>query len=228
MGRAPPTRVPAPSVPHAHASAYHRNRFRRLTTIDLRGHGRSEVTDGPYTVELLAADVAAVLRTIHGDDVRIHLNGCSLGYGVCLSIAFNYPDMVLTVSGNGFLTNQLTAKGRWFKKMVFKESMTRSMGLEKLGRQAGGAAMVDLMSHIDINGYVAASTAWLWYDESDKLHKLSAPLLWIWPAGQLISIRRALHWVSSSSAEELPVCLHVPQSAPTLHCSRARFVVPRD
>merc|ERR1712060_92663 len=57
------------------------------------------------------------------------------------------------------------------------------MGLEKLAKSAGGDKMVEWMSHLDIKAYVAASNSWLWYNESAKMAKLEAPLLWIWPAG---------------------------------------------
>jgi hypothetical protein len=35
-----------------------------VTAVDLRGHGLSELTNGPYSVDLLAADVAALMREL--------------------------------------------------------------------------------------------------------------------------------------------------------------------
>ncbi len=37
-----------------------------LITIDNRGIGRSEITDGPLTIEAMAADALAVMDTEHG------------------------------------------------------------------------------------------------------------------------------------------------------------------
>ena len=115
-----------------------------LTTIDLRGHGRSDTPDGPYTIPLYAADVAVALKAIHGDDVRVHAAGISLGWGTCFSLAFNYPQLILTISGSGFLTNQVNAKGRWLKKVGVDEPQPGPRGPRQTSRpEIGEVALAD-------------------------------------------------------------------------------------
>ncbi|GAC1305041.1 MAG: alpha/beta fold hydrolase [Vulcanimicrobiaceae bacterium] len=51
--------------------------YARVIRIDLRGLGRSSVTDGPYLMETLAGDVASVLDALHVE--RAIIAGHSLG-----------------------------------------------------------------------------------------------------------------------------------------------------
>ena len=52
----------------------------RVITPDLRGHGESQVTPGPYTMELLADDLTGFLDAL--DIQQVTLGGFSMGgYG---------------------------------------------------------------------------------------------------------------------------------------------------
>jgi pimeloyl-ACP methyl ester carboxylesterase len=68
-----------------------RNTF-RVTTVDLRGHGYSEVTPTGYTTENLAQDLKAFLDAI--GIRRPHLVGHSFGADVCLHFALLNPQRV--------------------------------------------------------------------------------------------------------------------------------------
>ncbi|WP_127588815.1 alpha/beta fold hydrolase [Paenibacillus koleovorans] len=60
----------------------------RVITVDLRGHGRSEVPDSPYTIEAMADDVAGLLTSLQLDQPPVLL-GHSLGGYVTLAVAEN-------------------------------------------------------------------------------------------------------------------------------------------
>src|SRR5580693_2707228 len=49
----------------------------RVLRLDMRGHGGSDPVDGPYTMNELAADVAAVLAAL--GMARVHYIGLSIG-----------------------------------------------------------------------------------------------------------------------------------------------------
>jgi 3-oxoadipate enol-lactonase len=56
---------------------------------DIRGHGRSEVPEGPYTLGLMAEDVRGLLDALRIS--RVHFVGLSMGGMIGLCLALNYP-----------------------------------------------------------------------------------------------------------------------------------------
>lgn len=65
-------------------------------SLDLRGTGESEVTEGAYTTETLADDVAAFMRAI--GVAKAHVTGLSLGGAIGLWLAAKNPQMVTSLS----------------------------------------------------------------------------------------------------------------------------------
>jgi 3-oxoadipate enol-lactonase len=62
----------------------------RVLRYDMRGHGDSEATEGAYSLDLLAADVIALLDTLN-IDVK-HFVGLSIGGMIGQCLALNYAD----------------------------------------------------------------------------------------------------------------------------------------
>jgi 3-oxoadipate enol-lactonase len=62
----------------------------RVLRIDMRGHGDSEVTQGVYTLELLAADVIGLLDVLKIDTA--HFVGLSIGGMIGQCLGLDYPD----------------------------------------------------------------------------------------------------------------------------------------
>ncbi len=67
-----------------------------VLTVDLRGHGRSPVPPGPYSVADLAGDVLALLESLALE--RVHVVGLSLGGAVAQWIAIHRPERVRTLT----------------------------------------------------------------------------------------------------------------------------------
>ena len=67
----------------------------RVLRYDTRGHGRSEATTGPYTLDLLADDVAALLAAL--DIKTAHFVGLSLGGFIGQALAYRHPDAVASL-----------------------------------------------------------------------------------------------------------------------------------
>ncbi|MGB6900122.1 MAG: 3-oxoadipate enol-lactonase [Candidatus Acidiferrum sp.] len=61
----------------------------RVLRYDVRGHGQSSVTPGPYTIEQLALDVLALLDELQMD--RVHFCGLSMGGQTGMWLALNAP-----------------------------------------------------------------------------------------------------------------------------------------
>ena len=80
-----------------------------VVTYDQRGCGRTTVTPGPYTVELLATDLDALLDGLGLD--RVALVGHSAGGGLVLHYAATRPARVAAVAGVGAVV-ELAEPGR--------------------------------------------------------------------------------------------------------------------
>lgn len=65
---------------------------RQLIAVDLQGHGRTADIDRPISVELMADDIAALIK--HLGLPRADIMGYSLGGGVALLTAIRHPEVV--------------------------------------------------------------------------------------------------------------------------------------
>src|SRR5829696_7120816 len=61
-------------------------------SIDPRGAGESDKPEGPYSTELFADDVAALMQAL--DVKQAHVSGLSLGAATAMWLAAKYPQMV--------------------------------------------------------------------------------------------------------------------------------------
>jgi pimeloyl-ACP methyl ester carboxylesterase len=64
----------------------------KVIALDLQGHGRTADIDRPISVELMADDVAGLIRYLKLD--RPDVMGYSLGGGVALQTAIRHPELV--------------------------------------------------------------------------------------------------------------------------------------
>ncbi|MFC3340554.1 3-oxoadipate enol-lactonase [Paracandidimonas soli] len=68
----------------------------QVLRYDTRGHGESETTPGPYTIELLADDAAALIDAL--DLGAVHFAGLSMGGMIGQQLAVRHPAKVLSLS----------------------------------------------------------------------------------------------------------------------------------
>jgi pimeloyl-ACP methyl ester carboxylesterase len=92
-------------------------RGRQVIAVDLQGHGRTADIDRPLSVELMADDIAALIK--HLELERPDIMGYSLGGGVALQTAIRHPEAVgrlVVVSTpfrrNGFYADILAQQGQ--------------------------------------------------------------------------------------------------------------------
>ena len=65
---------------------------RQLIAVDLQGHGRTADIDRPLSVQLMADDIAALIKHLGIDSADVM--GYSLGGGVALLTAIRHPEVV--------------------------------------------------------------------------------------------------------------------------------------
>ena len=104
----------------------------RVLRYDARGHGRSETTPGPYTIELLARDVLELMRGLEVG--RAHFCGLSIGGLVGMWLGAHAPDRI----GRLVLANTAARIGtpeRWDARIqaVLRDG-TRPMAPELMAR----------------------------------------------------------------------------------------------
>ena len=68
----------------------------RIIRYDTRGHGASDVPDGPYAIETLGLDAVAVLDAAGAG--RAHICGLSLGGLTAMWLGVHRPDRVRSVT----------------------------------------------------------------------------------------------------------------------------------
>jgi 3-oxoadipate enol-lactonase len=68
----------------------------RMLRYDARGHGGTQATPGPYSIDLLVADVIALLDALAIE--RVHFVGLSMGGMIAQLLASKHPERLLSLS----------------------------------------------------------------------------------------------------------------------------------
>ncbi len=104
----------------------------QVLNIDLRGHGRSSRTPGPYSMTLFAEDTARLIRALEFNSV--HIIGISLGGMVAFQLALDYPDLVRSLvivnSVPELIAHNFKDRTDYWKRLL----IVRLFGLEKMGQ----------------------------------------------------------------------------------------------
>jgi 3-oxoadipate enol-lactonase len=98
----------------------------RVLRYDARGHGRSEATPGDYTLEMLVADAAGILRAL--GIAQSHFCGLSMGGMVGLGLMLDHP---------GLLKSAVIADSRHTTRPDFTQAwLARAEAVRKGGVEA--------------------------------------------------------------------------------------------
>lgn len=87
------------SIADLHFQIDHFRSQREVIAVDSRGHGRSEMGEGPLTYVQMADDVAALLASLHSPPADVF--GWSDGGIVTLLLALRHPDAVRRIALSG-------------------------------------------------------------------------------------------------------------------------------
>ncbi len=159
----------------------------RIVSCDLRGHGESDIFSTPYSIEILATDIVALLD--HLDISSCHFVGLSLGSMIGLWLGANVPDRVERMVLAGASAKVLNS-GAFGKRI----SQIEQHGLESIFTELDGRWYADgfttrhplivdairtLVARTPIEGYIAATIAVRDFDITEQLANITAPMLLI-------------------------------------------------
>jgi pimeloyl-ACP methyl ester carboxylesterase len=122
----------------------HFARSRRVIALDSRAHGQSSRGDGELTYELLAQDVAALLRSLHLASVDVL--GWSDGGNVALLLAMTEPELVGKVAVMGAALSPQGAHD-WAFPMVESQ---RADILDRMSKTPDPAALQSQLDLVDL------------------------------------------------------------------------------
>jgi len=159
----------------------------RVIAYDVRGTGRTDVTPGPYTIELLADDLAALVEEL--DLGRVALVGHSMGGGIALQYAATRPERVRAVVGAGAVA-ELPPQGKEGMQtraetverdgMVAVAETVATNGLAPSFREAHPEEYQEFVSLLASNrpeGYAAQCRALVAMAVTERFGQVQAPVL---------------------------------------------------
>lgn len=94
----------------------------RVLALDLRGHGMSTKTPGPYSIELFSHDLNQFLKSLDID--QAHFVGHSMGGSILMEMAIRYPDKISSltlISSFASVDSQLEKTFKDLKEILIKE-----------------------------------------------------------------------------------------------------------
>lgn len=103
----------------------------RVIVFDIRGHGHSSHPPGPYSMELFAADTAALIQALSA--APVHVVGLSLGGMIAFQLAVDHPQllksMVIVNAGPEFVPRTF----REYRIAFLHFAVVHFFGMHKLG-----------------------------------------------------------------------------------------------
>lgn len=111
----------------------------RVIALDLRGHGRSDKPQGPYSCELFASDIAGFIRLLGVGPA--HIVGLSLGGFIGCQLAVDHRGLVRSLvmvnSVPGLPRDTVRDRLRIQWALLLRQLIVRWFGMRALGRFLG-------------------------------------------------------------------------------------------
>jgi 3-oxoadipate enol-lactonase len=178
----------------------------RILAFDTRGHGRSAAPPGPYTMDLLAADLDHLLRALRIS--KAHFVGLSMGGMIGQTYALAHPSVFTSLT-----LADTTSKWPPEAMQVFAERARTAVaqGMDPLVEATLGrwftppfhrsnpedvARVRDMIRATPVAGYVACSDAIPRIDTTARLRDIRCPILVIVgkdDPGTPVAMSRAIH-----------------------------------
>lgn len=147
---------------------------RQVIAVDLYGHGRTALTDRPFTLENMGADMDAVFARLgHG---KVDVVGYSLGGGVAFQLAAQHPERVnkLVLVSTGYAADGFYADMRKIQATLTGQAAESMKGTPMYdGYMAVAPRKQDFPRLLDILGDFMRKD----YDYAGLVPKLTMPVM---------------------------------------------------
>jgi 3-oxoadipate enol-lactonase len=157
----------------------------RVLRYDTRGHGRSSVTPGPYTIDLLGRDVVSLLDILHLGP--IHFCGLSMGGSTGMWLAIHAPELLNRL----ILCNTAAKIGTpevWNPRMeTVRQGGVKAISSGVVGRWLSqdyrakfpqvAADALRMLESADTQGYLANAAAIRDFDAREAIKSIRLPTL---------------------------------------------------
>lgn len=158
----------------------------RVLRYDARGHGRSSVPPGPYTIEQLCGDVLGLMDALAIE--RAHVCGISLGGVTAMALAARHGGRVGRLVDVSALPRNLAPREVWLERMEqARRGGMPTLAAASVERWLSAAfraqspliseAIRDVVRHTDVEGYVASCAVVANTDLSQEVVRIAAPTL---------------------------------------------------
>lgn len=201
----------------------------RVIAYDMRGSGESQVTPGPYTIDLLAEDLGDLLDELGVE--RAAIVGHSMGGAIALTAAARRPERVWAVVGVGTAAT-LTSEQRDGMRARGDTVESQGMGAVAETVATNGTApsfretqpedfqeLISMLASNDPAGYAAQCRAIASMSVEGSFGSVQAPVLLV--AGELDGVsppgvnEANAAQLASARVEVVPDCAHiVPREKP--------------
>ena len=207
----------APQVPALTGRGY------RVLRYDTRGHGQTDVPEGPYSLDTLADDAAALLRAL--GIAKTHFVGLSMGGMIGQTLALKHPQLLRTLTlcdtSSGYPAD---ASAMWEDRISAAEKMGLEPGVETTierwfspGFAADSRVVVDsvraMIRATPVRGYVGCCHAISKLDVTPRLSEIKVPTLVIVgeddPGTPVAMSRTIQQGITGSELVILPVARHL-------------------
>lgn len=209
----------AEQVPALLAAGY------RVLRIDMRGHGGSEATPGPYRIPDLARDAVAVTDRLALD--RFHLIGLSIGGIIAQQIAVTHQPRLLSLM---LCDTVASTPAAWPEAWAARVAVAKSAGSVapladittarwltddfKARNPARWTEIRDAIAALPLDGYLGAAAALMDFDFRAELPTLRVPTLVVCGAhdeGTPPALNREIAaLIPGARYHEIPSARHLP------------------
>jgi 3-oxoadipate enol-lactonase len=157
----------------------------RVVRYDTRGHGQTQVTQGPYSIALLAQDLVGLMDALQIK--KAHLVGLSMGGMICQYVGANHPERVLSL-GLCDTASEMPPRSLWEDRLATAKAQGIAGLVDGTIKRwfvadfvASAPAKVDavrtMILKTPVEGYLGCASAVRDMAQSTMLLKIKAPTL---------------------------------------------------